>query len=807
MRLVRFVPALVLAVTLTGSFGNAHAGWPNDPGVNLHFAPSAGNQFIFLTAEDGAGGAFIIWNESIYVRAQHVTATGLIAAGWPSGGLTIGGGLGSAFPSAIASDGAGGVFVTWDDYRSGNSDVYGQHVSGNGTLSWAATGAPICTAADAQYSSRICVDRAGGMIVTWQDQRTLGGTSYDVYAQRISSAGSPLWTANGVAVCALANAQDFPVIVSDGTVGGSYLAWKDNRAGNTDIYAQRLDGSGVPAPGWPANGLAVAAVPGGVDYPVIAGDGSFGLYVAWGDARANYDLYLSRLTAAGAVASGWPASGLPVTSNASAEFNPVIAPDGSGGVLLAWTDYRGDVDIYAQRVNGSGLSQWAAGGRAVCTASGVQFSPQIVSDGAGGMVLGWNDQRAGGPSMVYASRVTAAGSIASGFAADGNPVATAHWVQLLTACSDGAGGAIFAWQHNGSPQQGYAQRIDRWGYLGAQASIASVQDVPNDQGGRVKLSWDRSPLDAYPSTAVTAYMLYRSVPAAAALAALARGEAVLSAGVESAVRPAGAAPRAFVTTEAAGDVYYWEYLAEVAAAQLPGYSYLAPTAQDSTGAGNPSTVFMVRAYDWVNTRWWDSDPDSGYSVDDLAPAAPAPFAGIYTDGATRLFWDPNTEPDLAGYRLYRGNDAGFVPGPGNLIASPPDTGYADVGPSGSYYKITAVDVHGNESPATLLAPGGTLAAGDVARWSLALAPAAPNPSSGPATCRFTLPSAGRVKVAVYDAAGRQLRVLADATMTAGAHALQWDGAGADGARVPSGVYMVRLSFGERTLNQKLLRVR
>ena len=36
----------------------------------------------------------------------------------------------------------------------------------------------------------------------------------------------------------------------------------------------------------------------------------------------------------------------------------------------------------------------------------------------------------------------------------------------------------------------YAKRVDRHGYLGsAEAAIAGVRDVPNDQGGKVKVSW------------------------------------------------------------------------------------------------------------------------------------------------------------------------------------------------------------------------------------------------------------------------------------------------------------------------------
>src|SRR5438034_466837 len=35
---------------------------------------------------------------------------------------------------AIVTDGAGGAIVTWQDYRSGNTDIFAQHLLANGTV-------------------------------------------------------------------------------------------------------------------------------------------------------------------------------------------------------------------------------------------------------------------------------------------------------------------------------------------------------------------------------------------------------------------------------------------------------------------------------------------------------------------------------------------------------------------------------------------------------------------------------------------------------------------------------------------------
>ena len=80
---------------------------------------------------------------------------------------------------------------------------------------------PLCTATGDQTTPQIVSDGAGGAIVTWWDSRK--GTDYDIYAQRISAAGTPLWTAGGVPLCTATGNQLVPVIAPDGA-GGAVVA-------------------------------------------------------------------------------------------------------------------------------------------------------------------------------------------------------------------------------------------------------------------------------------------------------------------------------------------------------------------------------------------------------------------------------------------------------------------------------------------------------------------------------------------------------------------------------------------------------
>src|SRR5207249_9862659 len=68
----------------------------------------------------------------------------------------------------------------------------------------------------------------------------------------------------------------------------------------------------------------------------------------------------------------------------------------------------------------------------------------------------------------------------------------------------------------------------------------------------------------------------------------------------------------------------------------------------------------------------------------------------------------------------------------------------------------------------------------------------PNPFEGGAELAFTLPTSGRVSLAVYDAGGRSVRRLVAGTLAPGAHHVWWDGRDAAGRRAASGLYFVRL---------------
>jgi hypothetical protein len=121
-----------------------------------------------------------------------------------------------------------------------------------------------------------------------------------------------------------------------------------------------------------------------------------------------------------------------------------------------------------------------------------------------------------------------------------------------------------------------------------------------------------------------------------------------------------------------------------------------------------------------------------------------------------------------------------------------------------YYKLCAVDIHGNVSPYSTLLPSGTVdVPGSRVPREVLLARPAPNPGRGGTTLHFGLPRPGAMELALYDSQGRRVRELLSGMQPAGTYGIRWDGCDEGGRPVASGLYFVRLSVEGRRLSARL----
>jgi hypothetical protein len=232
--------------------------------------------------------------------------------------------------------------------------------------------------------------------------------------QRINASGAEQWTPGGVPTCAatIISGEGIPNLISDGN-GGALISWTYNTSGSSyGIYTQRIKSNGTFD--WSANGVSIFWATHQLSTPKLASDGNGGAIIIWTEYRSSSgytDVYAQRILADSTLQ--WAAGGVRLCTYSGNQLYPNIISDESGGAIVTWNDYRSGRNIYSQKINSGGVTQWndytAA---AICIATGDQNVPVLTSDNIGGAIITWSDARSGN-SDIYAQRVNSNGSLTS----------------------------------------------------------------------------------------------------------------------------------------------------------------------------------------------------------------------------------------------------------------------------------------------------------------------------------------------------------------------------------------------------------
>ncbi|MBI5805199.1 T9SS type A sorting domain-containing protein [candidate division TA06 bacterium] len=341
---------------------------------------------------DGAGGAIISWEEwgRDGTGYPHIYAQRLDSLGnrvWPENGITV-----CSLPSAyvnMCADGRNGAVMAWQDERdvgTTSDDIYAQRVDANGNILWQADGVPVCTADDLQLDPLVCVNNKGSTAITWwEDYRNRNTTGKDIYAQLLDSLGNIRWIADGISVCVRDSIQlaNNPV---PNNIGGAYIGWYDFLV-DGKTYVQSFDSNGVKQ--WDSVGVFTGRYGSG-GWDVLCANDDNGFIIVNLDTAQSFDV-----------------TATPLWSNGSEVFNFFpggdynISKDDSGDVLIV----AGQTRLYSQRLTNEGLAYWGATGVTVDSVSTASDRyPKVCSDLSGGLVCAWEE------FYIYAQRIYADGT-------------------------------------------------------------------------------------------------------------------------------------------------------------------------------------------------------------------------------------------------------------------------------------------------------------------------------------------------------------------------------------------------------------
>ena len=317
---------------------------------------------------DGKGGVIIAWedwrngNQDIY--AQRIDSSGKTL--WEMNGVPVYSGEGDQYDPVLIADGEGGAIFAWWDISTPDWNIFAQRLSADGIPLWQSEThseggpVPVCTAMGNQGAPVAVSDGKGGVFFVWSDYRNDPQfyTRAQLYAQHMTAQGEALWEQDGILLCGLQVNQQQPHCIPDGS-GGFIVVWWDERNIFADIYAQRIDVNGKALWGGEGadlqNGIPVCTEAGVQRLPQLVPTDAAGAIVYWLDYREDFGdstedaIYAQRLDADGNTL--WEIDGVPVSSAPKEQISPQAVPTGFDAAIVVWSDARNaDYDIYIQRV-------------------------------------------------------------------------------------------------------------------------------------------------------------------------------------------------------------------------------------------------------------------------------------------------------------------------------------------------------------------------------------------------------------------------------------------------------------------------
>jgi hypothetical protein len=240
---------------------------------------------------DDLGNFVVVWednrnsNYDIYAQRYHKSGTKL------GSNFRVNDDNGVAYQHSpkITMDGDGDFVVVWYDSRTGQDNILGQRFNASGVAQGGNFQVNDIIAAEKHVFPDVACDYNGNFTVVWIDYRNGNyPTNPDVYgrmywANGTSRSGNFRVNADG------SSASQAEVVIGMDYFGNYITAWRDDREGNNDIYAQYYGNTGTAIGlNYRVNTDATTATQ---SFPNVTMDG-INIYYTWTDDRSgSFDVW------------------------------------------------------------------------------------------------------------------------------------------------------------------------------------------------------------------------------------------------------------------------------------------------------------------------------------------------------------------------------------------------------------------------------------------------------------------------------------------------------------------------------------
>ena len=491
-------------------------GTPSGPTIYFYTYMMAPNVAV------GDSGIFIVWHNNVSGSGYEVFFKRFTFAGDSIGSRIIvnddGGSSDQRLPK-IALSGNGKIIVVWQDLRGGDLDVYAQLFDAGGNK----IGSNFIvndSTVNAQDQPECSIDYDGNFVIVWNDYRS---GNKDIYGQLYNATGVPIDTNFLINDDGGAYYQN-DVYCSMDSAGNFVVVWLDLRDGPYRIYGQIYDTTGTPV----GSNIRLDENTGpGYQYnPSVSTNGNQ-FIVAWEDSRNDRSIYKRRFAMDGTPVTG--ETEVNDVNGTRRQDYPSVDMNINGNGVIVWRDYREPQGIYFAMLNSNGDTtggnKWVATGYGYPglsvnnngsfiitydynqniyfrmysssgdtigpikivndTTYGSRDYPNIDADSANNFVISWYDYR-NGNSDIYAQKFTSTGdTIGTNFLVN-DDVGTPNQYQPDVCVSPG-GKFLIVWYDNRNGNYDiYGQLYDATG------ATIGTNTLINDDGGTAHQYYPRA---------------------------------------------------------------------------------------------------------------------------------------------------------------------------------------------------------------------------------------------------------------------------------------------------------------------------
>ena len=666
----------------------------------------------------------------------------------------------------------GDFAVVWEDYRTNDiADIYFRRFNAAGGDYGAEFPLSDASARDsARYMPVIAYNSSDAYLAAWVDLRS----GQNIYTQRLTSSG----TLNGVNTLLTTDAALFPNWEPDLSVGSSgrfLAAWTQYGAGNL-IMLQRF-ASGVVKDGSP---VSVSAATLTDRYgPAVTGSPLGNLAVFWTEPVTGVpDVH-------GAVVyndAGFVRTDFKVNDDAdgSAAFEPAVANYGLFDWTVVFTDQSRDAgDIMLQQIYVGGTLVGANRRINADTPGGTQTEPAVASVITDRLLISWTDVRGvTDRPNVYCRFSKPTYDLTNEILVNDDVPGTAiHHESDNAIAKNEKSLVVWSDTRSGRPRV-YGQLFDAAnakiganfligptaGGLTGESPMVSADSI----GDFVVTYLDRAA--AVPTIEVKKVSAAGVVSDAFTFASDQSGYPID--GYSSGVNGSGST---FLVWHADNGSQKELFLTVLNASGSPVFATKPVT--DSIDAKPGLPKISVDPLGYCLATWLDSRTGHKTAFRQIYD----PFGNpVETNLPVYAVSGPYMQPPAtAGYR-----------GKGIFVWSDARAGGLQVYASQNLYSPTAADGEPEPLPT-----------------AFNLEQNHPNPFNPTTTIRFDLPRSGQVRLEVFNIVGQKVRTLADGFLSAGNHAVVWDGRSEDGHTLASGVYLYRLVGDGFTRTRQMILVK